>query len=180
MLDDYLQYGMVFKQSSITLKGFSPVYKDLFEGFLNHLRQKQVSENSIRTWRSRLFRFEYFLIQSGIERFNQLQLHHVNAYIESLAWCKKRPNEADTTRYGRVGEMQRFAQYLCQQGYPSYLLAALPKCGEQHAPYIFSVEELHRIFERLDTLIPTNLSPNRHLNDAALVPHALWLRPSDI
>ena len=41
MLDDYLQYGMVFKQSSITLKGFSPVYKDLFEGFLNHLRQNR-------------------------------------------------------------------------------------------------------------------------------------------
>lgn len=31
MLDDYLQYGMVFKQSSITLKGFSPAYKDLFK-----------------------------------------------------------------------------------------------------------------------------------------------------
>ena len=47
--------------------------------------------------------------------------------------------------------------------YPSYLLPALPKCGEQHVPYIFSVEELRRIFEWLDTLIPTNLSPNRHL-----------------
>ncbi len=58
MLDDYLQYGMVFKQSSITLKGFSPAYKDLFEGFLDHLRQSQVAESSIRTWRSRLFRFE--------------------------------------------------------------------------------------------------------------------------
>lgn len=81
----------------------------------------------------------------------------------ALTWCKKRPNEADATRYGRVGEMQRFAQYLCQQGYPSYLLPALPKCGEQHVPYIFSVEELRRIFERLDTLAPTNLSPNRHL-----------------
>lgn len=82
MLDDYLQYGMVFKQSTITLKGFSPGYKGLFEGFLNHLRQNQVSENSIRTWRSRLFRFEYFLLRSGIERFNQLELHHVNTYIE--------------------------------------------------------------------------------------------------
>ena len=33
MLDDYLRYGMVFKQSSITLKGFSPAYREIFEGF---------------------------------------------------------------------------------------------------------------------------------------------------
>lgn len=84
MLDDYLQYGMVFKQSSITLKGFSPAYKELFEGFLDSLRQNQVAEGSIRTWRSRLFRFEYFLLESGIEHFHQLELHHVNTYIESL------------------------------------------------------------------------------------------------
>ncbi len=37
----------------------------------------------------------------------------------ALTWCKKRPNEADATRYSRVSEMQRFAQYLCKQGYPS-------------------------------------------------------------
>ena len=81
----------------------------------------------------------------------------------ALEWSKKRPNEADTTRHSRVSEMQRFSQYLCKQGYPSYLLPAVPRCGEQHVPYIFSVDELHRIFERLDTLTPTNLSPNRHL-----------------
>ena len=81
----------------------------------------------------------------------------------ALTWCKKRPNEADATRYSRVSEMQRFAQYLCKQGYPSYLLPALPKCGEQHVPYIFSTDELHLIFERLDSLSPSNLSPNRHL-----------------
>lgn len=80
----------------------------------------------------------------------------------AVAWCKNRPNEKDITRHGRVGEMQRFAQYLCQQGYPSYLLPALPKRGETHTPYIFSKEELHHIFERLDNLIPTNASPNRH------------------
>ena len=38
----------------------------------------------------------------------------------ALTWCKKRPNEADATRYSRVSEMQRFAQYLCKQGYSSW------------------------------------------------------------
>lgn len=81
----------------------------------------------------------------------------------ATAWCKKRPNEKDITRHGRVGEMQRFAQYLCRQGYSSYLLPALPKRGETHTPYIFSTEELHHIFQRLDALAPTNASLNRHL-----------------
>lgn len=81
----------------------------------------------------------------------------------AVAWCQKRPNEKDITRHGRVGEMQRFAQYLCRQGYPSYLLPTLPKRGETHTPYIFSMDELRNIFERLDALVPTNASPNRHL-----------------
>lgn len=81
----------------------------------------------------------------------------------AIAWCQKRPNEKDITRHGRVGEMQRFAKYLCKQGYPSYLLPALPKRGESHTPYIFSIGELHNIFERLDALTPTSASPNRHL-----------------
>lgn len=81
----------------------------------------------------------------------------------ATAWCQKRPNEKDVTRYGRVGEMQRFAQYLCRQGYPSYLLPALPNRGETHTPYIFSMDQLHNIFQRIDILPPTNASMNRHL-----------------
>ena len=81
----------------------------------------------------------------------------------ALAWCRKRPNEADATRHGRVGEMQRFAQYLCRQGYPSYVLPVPPTRGAQHVPHIFTVDELRRIFEQLDSLKPTELSPNRHL-----------------
>lgn len=81
----------------------------------------------------------------------------------ALAWCQKRPNEKDVTRRSRVGEMQRFSVFLSKQGYPSYFLPVLPKPGETHTPYIFTKDELGRIFERLDSLIPTNVSPNRHL-----------------
>ena len=92
--------------------------------------------------------------------------------LSGVAW----PNVWAISVNSRVSEMQRFSQYLCKQGYPSYLLPALPKCGEQHVPYIFSVDELHRIFERLDTLTPTNLSPNRHfvmpLLFRILLPHS--------
>ena len=129
MLDDYLKFGIVFKQSSITLKDFSPAYKDLFEGFLNYLRQNQIAENSIRTWRSRLFRFEYFLLQSGIEYFHQLKLHHVNTYIESLAGYS--PGVVGAT----VGTLKRLFDYALAEGYhhTSYV-NALP-CIRQTKKY---------------------------------------------
>lgn len=81
----------------------------------------------------------------------------------ALAWCKLRPNEKEVTRHGRVSEMQRFSVFLTKQGYPSYLMAGLPKKGELHTPYIFTKEELQRIFERLDALAHTNVAPIRHL-----------------
>lgn len=81
----------------------------------------------------------------------------------ALAWCKLRPNEKEVFRHSRVGEMQRFSIFLAKQGYPSYILPGLPKNSELHSPYIFSEDEIRRLFERLDALEPTNSSPIRHL-----------------
>lgn len=85
ILLDFQQFGMIFKQSHMTLKSFSDAFSPLFEGFLEKLRKDGFAEGSVRTWRSRLFRFEYFLANSGIDRFSQIELHHLNAYIETLA-----------------------------------------------------------------------------------------------
>jgi len=82
----------------------------------------------------------------------------------ALAWGKIRPNEKENFRYSRVSEMQRFSVFLSKQGYPSYLLAGMPQKGELHTPYIFTKEEMKRIFERLDALEPVNSSPYRHLS----------------
>jgi integrase len=82
----------------------------------------------------------------------------------ALAWCRKRPNEKEVSRSSRIGEMQRFSVFLATQGYPSYLLPALPKSGNAHQPYIFTEDELSRIFKRLDNLQPTTASPIRHLS----------------
>lgn len=152
MLDDYLKFGIVFKQSSITLKDFSPAYKDLFEGFLNYLRQNQIAENSIRTWRSRLFRFEYFLLQSGIEYFHQLKLHHVNTYIESLAGYS--PGVVGAT----VGTLKRLFDYALTEGYhhTSYVnaLPCIRQTKKYRLPTVFSPNDIERILEQVDQSNP--------------------------
>jgi hypothetical protein len=73
MLADFEQYGMVFKQSRGHIKGFSVEFKVLFEGFLEYLHKTGISDGSIVTWRSRLFRFEQFLQKKGISTLNRLK-----------------------------------------------------------------------------------------------------------
>lgn len=152
MLDDYLQYGMVFKQSSITLKGFSPAYRNLFEGFLNNLGQNQVSEGSIRTWRSRLFRFEYFLLQSGIEHFYELELHHVNTYIESLAGFSAGTVGATVRILGKLFD------YALAEGYHDTSYASALPCirrtKKHRLPTVFSPDEVERILAEVDRSNP--------------------------
>jgi len=74
----------------------------------------------------------------------------------ALEWYKQRPNEKLSSRRDRVQVLQQFSEFLCRQGYPSFLFPELPKGGENHEPYIFSKEELSRLFNRLDQLEPNN------------------------
>jgi len=74
----------------------------------------------------------------------------------ALEWYKQRPNEKLSSRRDRVQVLQQFSEFLCRQGYPSFLFPELPKGGENHEPYIFSKAELSRLFNRLDELEPNN------------------------
>lgn len=148
LLLDFQKFGMVFKQSSMTIKEFSEPYHDLFEGFLEHLRQEGVSDGSIRTWRSRLFRFEYFLENRGVTRFFQIELHHVNAYIESLAGF------SSGTVGGTIKILGRLFDYALENGYHhKSFSAALPnvrRIKKYRIPTVFTADEVERILRSVD------------------------------
>ena len=113
ILLDFQQFGMIFKQSHMTLKSFSDAFSPLFEGFLEKLRKDGFAEGSVRTWRSRLFRFEYFLANIGIGRFSQIELHHLNAYIETLAGF------SSGTVGGTIKLLGRLSDYALANGWHS-------------------------------------------------------------
>lgn len=148
LLLDFQKFGMVFKQSSMTIKGFSEAYHDLFEGFLEHLRQEGVADGSIRTWRSRLFRFEYFLENSGVTRFSQIELHHVNAYIESLAGF------SSGTVGGTLKILGKLFDYALENGYHHKSFSdALPnvrRIKKYRIPTVFTPDEVERILKSVD------------------------------
>lgn len=148
LLLDFQKFGMVFKQSNMTIKEFSEPYHNLFEGFLKHLRQEGVSDGSIRTWRSRLFRFEYFLINNGVAHFSQIELHHVNTYIESLAGF------SSGTVGGTIKILGRLFDYSLENGYHhksfSEALPNVRRIKKYRIPTVFTANEVERILKSVD------------------------------
>lgn len=69
----------------------------------------------------------------------------------SDAWCKKRDNETDSTHYNRVSILAQFSSYLNDNGVRSYI-PCLPKNVRNYTPYIFTQDELARIFIACDQL----------------------------
>lgn len=174
MLLDLQQFGMIFKQSHMTLKSFSTAYSRLFEDFLKHLGDNGFSEGSVRTWRSRLFRFEYFLINSGINQFSQIELPHLNRYIETLAGF------SSGTVGGTIKLLGRLSDYAFANGWHSRSFSgSLPDVRRIHnyrLPTVFTPEEIERILGSVDRDNPLG----KRNYAVLLVVARLGLRISDV
>lgn len=73
-------------------------------------------------------------------------------------WGRKAPNESDSSRYIRIEIVRQFSLFLTHLGYISYI-ARLPKFNSRYTPYIFSKEEVERLFAECDKLGPVMCSP---------------------
>ena len=80
----------------------------------------------------------------------------------SSAWAKKSPNESTTYYNTRLYVMWGFADFLVQQGYGSYLSRFKLRRNSMHTPYIFTREEINRIFAKLDKMEYSPCSPEKH------------------
>jgi len=82
-----------------------------------------------------------------------------------LLWTKKRPNETDSTRNGRISTVRGLAKYIARLGYEAFIYPAAMVKIERYSylPYIFSKEELRKMFTVCDKYPFSRLSPNRHI-----------------
>jgi integrase len=78
------------------------------------------------------------------------------------AWMEKSPNESDGYYAGRLYAIWHFADFLVQQGYDSYFRRFKLRRNSVHAPYIFTKDEISRIFAELDKMEYSPCSPNKH------------------
>jgi integrase/recombinase XerD len=103
---------------------------------------------------------------NGFDRFcneQHLEAPVISKELLSL-WEEKRPHENETTQLIRISYVRQLCEYLNNNGYevPGAFHPA-PKKSQQFVPYIFTKNELERLFSATDSTKPTPSSPIRHL-----------------
>lgn len=74
-------------------------------------------------------------------------------------WCVKRPNEGFKNARRRAYPVRQFGIYLTSLGYDAYIAPPDPKAHSYtFIPYIFTANEIERIFESSDRLCPHRFS----------------------
>ena len=153
MLSDLQRYGMIFKQSVLTFKDFSMEFKPLFEKYLESIKKSGIAESSVKSYRTNLFRFESFLIDRGLQRFDQIELHHMNTYVETLA------GYARNTISFTLTVLKRLMDFAYHNGYHNTTFSdALPTVGfsqTSRLPAVFTANEVERILKNIDNDNPT-------------------------
>ena len=153
MLSDLQRYGMIFKQSVLTMKDFSDEFKPLFEEYLESVRKSGIAEGSVHAYRTHLFRLESFLQDRGLVCFDQIELHHINTYTETLS------GYARNTISFTLTNLKRLMDFAYQNGYHSKTFSnSLPTVGftqSSRLPAIFTADEVERILENIDNNNPT-------------------------
>ena len=82
-----------------------------------------------------------------------------------VEWTVRKPNETVSTRCGRISLLRGLAEYMNRIGCSAYVYPKSMVTVDRYTyiPYIFSNDEIKRIFEVCDNYKPNSCTPNRHL-----------------
>ncbi len=82
-----------------------------------------------------------------------------------MEWTAHKPNETLSTQCGRISLLRGLAMYMNRMGYPAYVYPQAMVTIDRYTyiPYLFSRDEIKRIFEVCDHYPPSDITPNRHL-----------------
>lgn len=134
-----------------------------FNGPLSDVIQKFITEKrgiglQFNSESKRLANFDRFTSTFSCET-NKLSKELVNA------WISKRDNECVATQNLRVMLMRQFGLFMNRYGYDAYILPALSvkRAQSSFSPYIYSDEEIKKIFAQADCWKVTPLAPYGHI-----------------
>ena len=136
-----------------------PEFQSELGGFIeDFIREKMRHGYAYRAGMDSLRRLDRFLADKGLATC---------AFPKELVleWTRKRSHEAPRTQQERFQLTSQFAKYLCQMGIDAYVPNAClqPMVHRGFAPYVFSCDELRRIFSEADQLPVGKSSSFRHL-----------------
>jgi integrase/recombinase XerD len=134
-------------------------FAEFINAFLNEMHMIGFKYKSQARW---LERFDDYCNSNGYKG-NDLSKELVKAFCYGIDYEKK------STHYAKERIMCNFAEFLQKQGLVAYacLKISSPSKRSSFVPYIFSEEELKRVFTEIDTY-PSCTNSNRHLIDPLL------------
>lgn len=132
-------------------------YKKLVTQFVSY---KQTQGYKYKSNEESLNRFIRFLVDFGLTEC-RLSKELVEAY------SSKRPNETPKNHANRVSDLRQFTIYLNELGYEVCIptVSKFSRHLSSFVPYIFTHDEIHRIFKAVD-----RLKPNSRYNSAIVYP----------
>lgn len=82
-----------------------------------------------------------------------------------MEWIVRKPNETISTQCGRISLLRGLAEYMNRIGCLAYVYPRSMVTADRYTyiPYIFSSDEIKRIFEVCDHYPSKDCTPNRHL-----------------
>ena len=80
------------------------------------------------------------------------------------AWGQKQPNESDVYWTNRILYLQQFSEFLVGQGYSGHMTKVHKSSRSQFKAYVFTHEEMKKIFAAADAMDFSPHSPYKHLS----------------
>lgn len=103
-----------------------------------------------------LRKFDSFSMNYTVENYNLTK-----EIVE--AWGTKQPNESDIHWSNRILYLQHFSAFLLAQGHEGYISNVHRASRSQFKAYVFTQEEIKKIFDVADTMEFSPASPYKHL-----------------
>lgn len=123
---------------------FKSILRDEFASYIDFIK---LSVKDHKAYERSLSDFDAFLADEGLAE-KVLDAAQVGRWIDSFT------NVRSSTKQSKLTHVRRFAGYLGTLGIKS-TLPELPRIQSDFEPYVFSVEEMFRLFEAADDLVVT-------------------------
>ena len=120
---------------------FQSIFKDYFQEYIL-LRNESRNQATVSCDKHYLGMFDSYLYDGRIA-VDGITEDVVYKWIESLSFSRR-------TSVGAVSSVRMFLKYLGKCGIPVFI-PEIPKCHDDYIPYLYSEEEVRRIFEYADS-----------------------------
>lgn len=174
LLKNYIDFGVITGVPKRGYREFNDGYHMLITAFADEEARRGLTEGSMKSLWSRLYRLHLFFIEKGASAYDLVTREMINDFIKHLA------PYSTTYVSENLRMLRRLALYAFQNGYHSEDLSgcipAVKNIRQQRLPAVFTNDETEKILSTFDRENPTG----KRNYAVFLIAARMGLRSSDI